>query len=308
MPTDGELNPFASPWRGATSLAAGEHRDLALEPPILIDGVFLLPELLEANQLMTRVIQHRGIRAAFYFVLAFATVWMTWVLLHRLTLPGASIFYFCAMLWYLQLRNGPLARRRIAAAARSQMLLERRIHGQVTSAGITIFPDPDAPNDSAFAAGVSLPWNVFVEARLGVSSIVLKRHETVETRRFIFEHITRGLFRTESEWQRFRNYVAVRFNMLPGEVVEAKCGRCRQTYAVAELAPPTLLLRWLWPPLLIDHWLSDGRRTSYCGRCRRSVSASLFFIGFMLAIIAGLFLFAPRRQSSDPHVRVDTRS
>jgi len=293
MSSPDRVNPFAAPQTQEPSLALPSiaQREIPLDPPIEIDGQYTLNELVEANRLMSQVIVSRGKRVVFY---GFMTLTTISIVAQMLIAPGifmGSILVACVLFWGWKVYSGPLMRRRMRAFLTKQEQLGHRARGIVTAQELKFIPYPteSAEYDESES---NLPWAMFVDARLGESALVLRRPYPRQPKRWAFQILSRSVFRNEADWQRFRDYVERRFDFLPKVVTSAPCGRCRRELPLADLAPPNILFRWLWPPMMIRTLLTDGREVSYCRPCRRSVSFALFFIGFLLAMVALMVLLS----------------
>ncbi|MBX3414413.1 MAG: hypothetical protein KF708_17125 [Pirellulales bacterium] len=284
MSTDERLNPFAAPQTQATTSTLSAQCEIPLEPPIEFEGRESLAELIEAASLMTRAIWHPGKRVLFYVILLVLSVWALVRIVAAPSLPIGILLVVCGMLWAIQFINGPWTRMRLRKFYALQSQSGRRVRGFITSDGLQTIVEPRPPTGENDLDG-NVRWHDFVEARLGHAALVLRRPDPLQARRSLFHIYSRSIFRNEADWQRFRDYVARRFDLLPKVIATAPCGRCRREYPLPELAPPSLLLRWLWPPMLLSTLLTNGRQVNYCRPCRRSVSFALFFIGFMLAVV-----------------------
>lgn len=293
MSSPERINPFAAPQTQEPSLAlpSATQREIPLDPPIDIDGQYTLTELLEASRLMSQVMFNARKRLVLHVVLIVFTVLVLAIMLAKPILVTGLGLLACLLVLGVNFYSGPIIKQRMKTFLAKQEQLGHRARGIITTDGMEFYPPLDAP---AIAENLDnkLPWPAFVEARLGESALVLRRPYPPNPRRWFFQILSRSIFRSEADWQRFRDYVARRFDLLPKVIASAPCGRCRREFPLTDLAPPSLLLRWLWPPMLLRAWLTDGRKVSYCRRCRRSVSFALFFIGFMLAVVVSIVLLS----------------
>jgi len=66
-----------------------------------------------------------------------------------------------------------------------------------------------------------------------------------------------------------------------------QCPRCRGEFDAADLRQPPLWLRiWVLPFFVSRALFFREVNASYCGHCRRSVNAALFFVWAMFVVFA----------------------
>jgi hypothetical protein len=73
------------------------------------------------------------------------------------------------------------------------------------------------------------------------------------------------------------------------------CKRCGNDVDLAELRPPSLVLRLLGAPVLLVLMLRSGAvrgeiNALYCQACRRRLNASFLFIAFMVIVFRTIYV------------------